>query len=928
MFNKYVIVDLETTGNSPNKGDKIIQFAAVVIEKGEIQEQYSTLINPNQSIPPFITELTGISDEMVRNAPIFSMIAPKVLQLLEDAYFVAHNVLFDLSFLQAELKQAGYEGFYGPVLDTVEMARILLPTASSYQLSELALREGIHHERPHQADSDAFVTAQLFNLFIDRLNNLPMITMKQLYELSGGLKSDIALLLDDLLEQRSKTVETINDSITHLFGLALKKERFEQEKEQSNELPSYPINDDEKEKLLRKMYDPYEKREGQLKMMDIVFHSFSENKHAFIEAGTGIGKTVAYLLPSVFFAKETGETVVISTHTILLQEQLFEKEIPKLQKLLPFPVKIALLKGKGHYLCLRKFLQVLWDNEDNYDVILTKMQILVWLTETDTGCIEELNLSSGGLAFWDKIKNDDTYFTYNETWEQYEFYSRALKKAKEADIVITNHSLLLLDMNVGGILPPFEYCVIDEGHHFEQTAGKHFRKTLDYLSVRKLLHQFGYIDQKKYNYKLNQFMKEFVGESYSFQGDSLYTELLLEMDEFFKAIYIYATKKKKQMDTHFLSCRLLPNDSSFEWSALVGSGERFSFSLKELVSTIKSALKRLTNEERAYTNSQKQLIEEVLKFCDNVTDIRQKIREMIFGANNEMVTWVEIDLRSVQNRTTVYSQLISPADSLQKDFFTKKKGVVLTSGTLTVKNSFHYIGEQLGFMEKECLYEQIPSPFNYKEQVKMIVPNDLPNVQSVPQDEYVSAISEHIISIAEATNGRMLILFTSHEMLKKTYDLIRESNLLKDYVLIAQGLTSGSKSRLIRHFQRFDKAILLGTNSFWEGIDIPGEDLSCLIMVRLPFSSPNEPFVEAKSLSIIQKGGNPFIDYSLPEAILRFKQGFGRLIRSKTDRGYIIVFDQRLTQANYGKDFIQSIPPVPIYELNIHEMVELLKKPC
>ena len=193
-------------------------------------------------------------------------------------------------------------------------------------------------------------------------------------------------------------------------------------------------------------------------------------------------------------------------------------------------------------------------------------------------------------------------------------------------------------------------------------------------------------------------------------------------------------------------------------------------------------------------------------------------------------------------------------------------------------------------------------------------------------DDYVIAITEHIITIAEATKGRMLILFTAHDMLKKTYELIKESGFLDDFAMIAQGITSGSRTRLTRNFQRYDKAILLGTSSFWEGVDIPGEDLSCLVIVRLPFSPPDEPLTEAKCQIIKQKGGNAFTEYSLPEAILRFKQGFGRLIRTENDRGIMMVFDKRIITTKYGKAFLQSIPSVPMKKGNIDELVEIIYK--
>ena len=297
------------------------------------------------------------------------------------------------------------------------------------------------------------------------------------------------------------------------------------------------------------------------------------------------------------------------------------------------------------------------------------------------------------------------------------------------------------------------------------------------------------------------------------------------------------------------------------------------------------------------------------------------LRQMILQSKKDNVYWIETDTRAKQNKTTIYSQPIAVSEQLKELFFEKKKSVVMTSATLTVKGSFQYAMSELGLEGMSCHQEQIPSPFHYDKQVQLIIPDDLPEINEVSLQEYVYAIGEHIISIAEATKGRMLILFTSYDMLRKTYELIKESGLLQDYSLLAQGITSGSRLRLTKNFQRFEKAILFGTSSFWEGIDIPGEDLSCLVIVRLPFSSPEEPIAEAKSIVIKQYGGNPFMEYSLPEAVLRFKQGFGRLIRTRSDKGIMIVFDRRIVTKRYGKVFLDAIPDVQAKEMNIQQIV-------
>lgn len=917
MNNKFIVIDLETTGNSPKKGDKIIQFAAVVIENGKIVEKFSSLINPKIKIPIFIEELTGINDEMVNNAPLFEDLAPKIQALLEDAYFVAHNVLFDLSFLQEELLIANQEGFLGSVIDTVELARFLYPTIDSYKLNDLANLFGFQHERPHQADSDAEVTAKILLHFIDKIEAIPLSTCKQLSELSGGLKSDIQLLLEELIETKKEKIDYFSQNIEVVNGIALRKVFDTQIHPKEDEFP-FPSDDSDKENQMKKAFGSFQKRTGQFQMMNHVYDSFSNQKHLVVEAGTGIGKTLGYLLPAAYFSKQTGNKVLISTFTTQLQSQLILKDIPLLKKTLPFNLNIALLKGKTHYISLSKFEESLHDIEDNYDSCLTKMQILIWLLETETGDVDELNLSSGGQIYWIRIRHGQQTMSENELWVEKDFYIRAKNRVKQADLIITNHALLLADLT-GHVLPEVNYVVLDEGHHFHKVAVKYLGAQLDYFKIRLLLNQFGLVEQKQLLFKLNGYAKS-SKKVISFENlNKLMADLYFEMDEFFKTIRIYL-KNFFRDEPHFrVSQKISWNDAGFK--LLHHSAERFSFMIKEFVDSIQSICSFMEKEER---EQGKKLFAEMNQYCEDLSNVRENIRRIFLKPSTEDVAWIEMDFRSYQNTTTVYLQPVSVSKQIQESFFKDKKSVIVTSATLSINNQFTYILNELGLNDSTKTLN-IPSPFNYRQQVRVFVPQDIPEINLVSIDDYVAVISEQIISIAEITKGRILLLFTSHEMLKKTFILMKESGFLEDYALIAQGITSGSRSRLTRNFQKFDKAILFGTSSFWEGIDIPGEDLSCLIMVRLPFTAPEEPFMQAKCEEVKRQGGNPFIQVSLPEAVLRFKQGFGRLIRTDQDKGVMIIFDRRIITTKYGKSFISSIPDVPVKERKMTEILQLIR---
>ncbi|MDQ0271050.1 ATP-dependent DNA helicase DinG [Cytobacillus purgationiresistens] len=931
MSNKYVVIDLETTGNAPRKGDKMIQFAAVVIEDGKITDQYSSLVQPNQSIPPFIEELTGLTDDMVKNAPSFAEIAPKILTMLEGAYFVAHNVLFDLSFLQEELIEVGYNGFFGPILDTVELARILLPSEDSYKLSDLAIQQGLNHDRPHQADSDAYVTAELLLILERKLKQLPMQTLKQLHKLSGGLKSDLDIYLEELVQWKESKIDFIPAELEVYQGIALRKGQDEDKKPAFDGQMEFPDDSGKKEALFRKAFPHFEVREGQFLMMDSVYEAFNEPKHALIEAGTGVGKSLAYLIPSMMYAVKNNETIVISTYTTQLQDQLLHKDLPLLKKMLPFSVEAVVLKGRSHYISLQKFAQSLNDMDENYDTNLTKMQILIWLTETETGDMDELNLSSGGLIYWNHIKNDETVFLQNKSWISRDFYYKARTLAQKAHLIITNHSMLLTDLvHDHSILPSYSHVIVDEGHHFVKAAGPHFGRSLDYLNVRLLLSQIGGVEHRQLLYKLEKVLEE-KGDInqhsliHSFEMNELMTEMLFEMDEFFRLIGQVAKKQKKgKSGGNRLKVGFYSNESNEENKVLQGKAERFYFLTADAMKALEARLNYIHDNINSLENHEKAFLEELATVVGDLKKVAATVKELFITTSDEHVTWIEIDLRAMQNVTTVYCEPINVSNVLNARFFQQKSSVVLASATMTVKDSFSYILKEIGLEEADCKLIKIESPFDYEKQVKLIIPEDLPDIKAVSMEEYVASISEQIISIAESTKGRMLILFTSYEMLRQTHQLIKESGFLDDFAIFAQGISGGSRSRLTRNFQRFEKAILLGTSSFWEGVDIPGEDLSCLIIVRLPFSPPDEPMTEAKAKKIKEAGGNPFSEFSLPEAVIRFKQGFGRLIRTKSDKGLIIVFDRRIVTTSYGKAFLQSVPSVKAERKTINETLDLI----
>ncbi|MGM0839839.1 MAG: ATP-dependent DNA helicase DinG [Bacillota bacterium] len=926
---KLVVIDLETTGNSPKKGEKIIQLSAVIIENGKIIDQYTSFVSPGKPIPAFIEELTGINDEMVKDAPAFHEIAPKILELLDHGVFVAHNVQFDLSFLQAELEDAGYNPFTGPSFDTVELAKVALPSADSFKLTELSNTLDLSHVRPHQADSDAYVTAEILLYFIEELSKLPLVTLENLHKLSRHLKSDLSLLFDSIVSEKQKHVEDLPRQLEVYRGLALRKKSASKKEESTIE--NLHIDDPDIEEHLAQYVPFYEKREQQMEMMDEIQQAFHESRHVVIEAGTGVGKSLGYLWPAVMFAKGSHEKVVISTYTIQLQEQLLHKEIKLLEKISPTPFRTILLKGKNHYINLFKFEQSLREDESQYDVVLTKMQILVWLTRTESGDMDELNLTSGGQLFWNRLKHDGWHLPHTkDPWVGKDFYLFARKSAQEADIIITNHSMLLTDIvKESSMLPPYDYLVIDEAHHLEKSARQHLGVVMDYLSIKFSTSQLGTLDQKQLFYRLDQLISNHSIQmsTHSFELDSRISQFYIDLEEAIGVLTsVFYKKAKKRTGVQKIQLRITDEmKKSSYFQPVIMSMERVISGMKFVEKEFHQILETIKNKKIKLQDKEKALIEEFYSFLVDWAELRMNFQTVFLREMNNHVLWLDGDTRSLPNSLSIQAQPVTVNRNLQDEIFAKKKSVVLTSATLTVSGSFNYFLNEIGLIGQGVKQLQLTSPFDYNEVSRLFVPTDVPEIQQVQSEEYIEAISSHLIGVAQATKGRMLILFTSYDMLRKTYELMKESGLLEEYVLMAQGITSGSRTRLTKNFQRFDKAILFGTSSFWEGVDIPGEDLSCLAMVRLPFSPPDEPVNQAKSDILKAQGKNPFSSHSLPEAIIRFKQGVGRLIRRSSDRGIVIVYDRRVMTTRYGKAFLQSIPSMELKEGDLFDLVSWIE---
>src|SRR5699024_9719531 len=465
------------------------------------------------------------------------------------------------------------------------------------------------------------------------------------------------------------------------------------------------------------------------------------------------------------------------------------------------------------------------------------------------------------------------------------------------------HALLCTDMfNDYSFIPSYQKVIIDEAHHLEDTASRHYGLKLDYVNIIYTLNQIGGTKENGWLQNIIQGQPTLKDNTPFEAWDSIFSDKKYEIDQLFRLLFQYVIKQQKNdksvSDIGRIQYRFEPVEENEDWSVIKEMVNRLTFLLRDLI----NLLTQIKQQDTLNKNEEDELfsyIEELQGFIDSLEHL------FILEDTIEHVKWIEIEASGAKNAAYLYSEPTDISNILYSDFFEVKKSVILTSATLTMRNSFSFIENRLGIPTERLIKEKISSPFSYENQVQMLIPNDFPDIKYGNMDEYIYSVSEAILSLAKITNGRMLVLFTSYDMLRKTYYLLKETMGTNEYVLIGQGISSGSRARLKKNFQTFEKAILLGTNSFWEGVDIPGEDLSSLVIARLPFQPPNHPIYEAKANLLKRKGKSPFFELSLPNAVLRFKQGFGRLIRSTHDRRIVFICDARIINARYGKFFLK-----------------------
>lgn len=675
-----------------------------------------------------------------------------------------------------------------------------------------------------------------------------------------------------------------------------------------------------KDGILAKEIKGFEYREEQEEMAQYIQDAINEDRKIIVEAGTGTGKTLAYLIPSIKWAVTNKKKVIIATNTINLQEQLLLKDIPLAKSIIKDEFSYVLVKGRNNYVCKRLFNELVLGKSIDIETFSMEAReqieyILKWGNKTKTGDKAELTFEVYPDV-WELVQSTTELCLGKKCPYRKEcFYMKTRMEKMEADILISNHHVFFADLNVRAetdfdseylILPRYDMVIFDEAHNVESVARSYFSVEVSKISFTRLLNRIYQKKNKRKKEKSALIRVEDTidekdledGQQYIYLLNTLKEEISILQnigDEYFDEIRkIYETNTEAPIKKSL---------NNFEMTK-----SRFLENLREKKDIFQSKLADFLNLMMSFNNvidEEKDKNPEVINFNNHLKMFKAYIDSFKFinsFEDDNYIYW--LDINSKRTNVILTATPLNIAQKLSTVLFDNLDRLVFASATIVVNGNFDYFKKSLGLDEEDCIEAIIKSPFDYDEQMSVYIPSDIQDSENI--NAFVSDASKFILNILLKTNGKAFILFTSYTMLNQIYYSISKKLKDKGFEVFLHG--DKPRSQIIKEFKEAENPILFGTTSFWEGVDVQGENLSNVIITKLPFLVPTDPVVSAISKKIEEDGGNSFMDFQLPEAIIKFKQGVGRLIRKKTDSGNIFILDNRILKKRYGSLFINALP--------------------
>lgn len=918
-----VVLDTETTGLNPSSCS-LLEIAAIRMRGGETVGTFQTFVDPGRAIPAEITELTGITQADIAGAPTPREAVEALAEFAGNCNLVAHNASFDQQFI---MRQANPGELPGQWIDTLSLSQIVLPRLKSHRLLDLAAAFGLSTPT-HRAMDDTVALGALWRILLAGIQAM-----------TPGLAARIA----ELSPQTDWPLRPYfaQAALEHP-GVDFSLRRNRTERTQGTSLPPRPDADDiplsfcDESRIdeafsptgaLGSMYSDYEERQEQLGMAHEVASCLREGDIRVIEAGTGVGKSMAYLVPVAFGAHENKVTMGVATKTNALMDQLVYHELPRLNSALGQELSYIALKGYDHYLCLRKLEHMARaDQGDNCDVISMIATLLNFTAQTSHGDLDALNIS------WVRLPRGDIQANANDClkkrcpyFPRRCFLHGARHAATSADIVVTNHALLFRDMQAdNGILPPIRHWIIDEAHGVEGEARRQLSSS---ITSRELEITLGHLSNPKSGIMARVRKRADKLEG----GDMLYGvtadienrigQIQLVAAEFFTALTELPSPNARDRGSYNIVTVWISDEMrrGHTWRELCVPGTKLADLLWGLNGHLADLISMLEQFEGEFVNQ----LAELSGITANVKGAVDALRLILDGTDERYVTSLQIDRNPRYPMQALEAMRLDIGESLATDLYPQTRSLVFTSATLATaeREPFAHFLRATGLdrvTDKPVYTSIFASGYDYDHNMSVLLPSDMPEPNA---PDYHEAFAQLLYEVHVAMGGSVLTLFTNRREMESFYRELKPRLANEGIDLIAQ--TRGTSTKSLRDRFLSDRSLsMFALKSFWEGFDAPGDTLRCVIIARLPFSRPDDPIAREREA---RDGRAAWGRYSLPEAVMDLKQAAGRLIRNSTDSGWLVLADARLQTKNYAKSFLRAMPTQDIRTLTISEIARLME---
>jgi predicted DnaQ family exonuclease/DinG family helicase len=901
---------LSVTASGPNRErDAVTAVAAARFAGGAELASFAAPVSIPLDHGP-VSGPAGDEDAPPVGAPALPGVLTRLAELMTGATVVGLGAPAALELLWRHGLRP-----HPPVADTLDLAAVALPALPARDLPGLCAALAI----PLAADAPPLAAAraerQLFEALTAQLAELPPDTLAAMGRLATRARWALAPVFRDLRpadrhrRARTPAPPPVRPEPLHPAPKAVRVDVA------NLEAALGPGG------VLAQRWPGFEDRPAQRAMLHRVAEALNWGDQLLAEAGTGTGKSLAYLLPAAAWAVANQRSVVVSTHTTTLQEQLVRKDIPLVAALLPAGLVATVLKGRSHYLCRTRLAGALNRDDLDLDVVRGLVKVLAWATRTSSGDRAELTLEGAEERAWRLVNAEAEactpercgYARQGQDWLQ-----RARARAEASHVVVVNHALLLSDVRVENrLLPPYRQLIVDEAHHLEAVATDQLGFAAPQARLRELMASLdggakGLVGRVEAAANLSDLPEAAVaqvrGLAAALRDDlrSLTPTIAVLWDCLATCVADNAAGAGEVRLTAAVRAQPAWQATELAWDAVLVHLE-----------AVRKGLARLTQQVAA---GEGLMADTGVLGADLATALREALelevglQRVISQPDAGDVTWLDT---AGSDRVTLRLAPLHVGAALAHGLWDGKDTVILTSATLQAGATFDLLKDRLALPEASELV--VESPFDYAGSTLVYLPTDMPEPN---QPGYQVALSEVVAAVAQAARGRTLVLFTSYGSLNATYHQVRGPLGRAGIAVLAQGL-DGERHQLMTRFRAPDQpTVLLGTRSFWEGIDVPGEALSCLVITRLPFDVPTDPVFAARSETF----ENPFFSYAVPQAVLRFRQGFGRLIRTATDRGVVVVLDRRIQTKGYGQQFLQALPPCQVRRAAVRDLAVVLRE--